>query len=141
MSKMDSKMTISLKELSQVLVVVRIFASQEEQILTTVKNLFASPEVIKESEFHEEPTSSINHLCQSMEETKDSWTISIGEKSLEPEIEEHSPCLSTNLVCILETNHPQEDNQVNHGMIMEHFQSGTHEEVNQEHHDYIEHWF
>ena len=74
-----------------------------------------------------------------MEETKDSWTISIGEKSLEPNTEECLTCISTNLVCIPETNHPQEDNQVNHGMIMEDFQGGTHEEVNQEHHDYIEH--
>ena len=116
-----------LEEISQILAVARISSSQEEQILTAVKNLSASLEVIKESEFHEDPKASTDHLCQSMEETKDSWTISIGEKSWELETEERLTCLSTNLVCILETNHPQEDNQVNHGMIVEDFQSGTHE--------------
>ena len=108
----------SLEELSQILAATGISSSQEEQILIAVKNLSASPEVIKEPEFHEEPKASTDHLCQSMEETKDSWTISIGEKSLEPKTEERSTCLSTNLVCIPETNHPQEDNQVNHGMII-----------------------
>lgn len=131
----------SLEELSLILAATSISSSQEEQILTAVKKLSAPLEVIKEPEFHEEPKASTDNLFQSMEETKHSWTISTGEKSLEPKIEERSTCLSTNLVCILETNHPQEDNQVNHGMILEDFQSGTNEEVNQEHHNYIEHWF
>ena len=100
------------EELSWILVAAEISSSQEEQILTVVKNLSASPEVIKELEFHEEPKASTDHLCQSMEETKDSWTIYTGEKFLEPKTEERSTFLSTNLVCIPETNHPQEDNQV-----------------------------
>ena len=74
-----------LEELSRILVASRISPSQEEQILTAVKNLSTSPEVIKELEFHEEPKTSTNHLFQSMEETKDSWTISIGENFVEPE--------------------------------------------------------
>jgi hypothetical protein len=129
----------SLEELSRILAVAGISSSQEEQILTVVKNLSTSLEVIKEPEFHEEPKASTDHLCQSMEETQESWTISTGKKSLESKTEECSTCLSTNLVCIQKTNHPQEDKQANHGMIIEDFQSGTHEEVNQEHHDYIEH--
>ena len=59
----------SLEELSQILAVAGISSSQEEQILTAIKNLYASSEVIKEPEFHEEPKVSIDHLCQSTEET------------------------------------------------------------------------
>ena len=61
-----------LEELSWILAATRISSSQEEQILTAVKNLFASLEVIKEPEFHEEPKASTDHLCQSTKETKDS---------------------------------------------------------------------
>ena len=90
----------SLEEFSRILAVAGISSSQEEQILTAVKNLSASLEAIDEREIHEESKASTNHFCQSMEETKDSWTISTGEKSLEPKTEEHSPCLSANPVCI-----------------------------------------
>ena len=115
----------SLEEISRILATTRISSSHEEQILIAVKNLSASPEVIKEPKFHGEPKASTDHLCQSMEETKDSWTIST--RALEPKTEECSTCLSTNLVYIPGTNHLQEDNQANHGMIIEDFQSGTHE--------------
>jgi hypothetical protein len=46
-------------------------------------------------------------------------------------------CLSPDPVCIQETNHLKEDDL--RGMIEEDMQSGLNEEVNQEHHDYIEH--
>ena len=54
-TEIDSKMIMSLKELSQVLVVARILisSSQEENILTVVKNLSTSPEFIKEPKSHE----------------------------------------------------------------------------------------
>ena len=122
-----------LEELSRILATAGISSSQEEQILTAVKNLSASPEVIKEPEFHEEPKASTDHLCQSMEETEESCTTYDGERPLEPEIEELLPCLSTNPVCI---NHSYLC-----GMIEENGQHCLNEEVDQEHHSYIESWF
>ncbi len=43
----------SLEELSQIIGATGIFASQEEQILTAVKNLSVSPKVIEEQQIHE----------------------------------------------------------------------------------------
>ena len=89
-----------LEELSRILAAAGISSSQEEQILTTLKNLSASLKVVKELEFHEEPKASTDHLFQSMEETEDSCTTYDGERPLEPEIEEFLPCLSTDPICI-----------------------------------------
>ena len=52
---MGSEVTISLRKLSQILVVVgiSIFSSQEEHILTEVKNLSTYQEIIEEPECHE----------------------------------------------------------------------------------------
>jgi hypothetical protein len=119
----------SLKELSQIIAAAGISASQEEQILTAVKNLPSSQEVVKEEEFHE----------QHQAEAKEPWTTFDGELSLEPEIEEFLTCLSVDPLCIQETNHLEEDYL--HGMIKEDIQSGPHEKVNQEQYDYIELWF
>ena len=44
---------IKILELSLILVAAGIFASQEDQILREVKNIYASPKVIEESEIHE----------------------------------------------------------------------------------------
>lgn len=77
-----------LEELPQILAVARISSSQEVQILTTVKNL--SLEVINELKSHEphlQEESPIDHLFQSIEETKETWTIPSGEKLLEPNLE------------------------------------------------------
>ena len=123
----------SLEELSRILTAAGISSSQEEQILTTVKNLSSSPEVIKEPEFHEEPKAYTDHLCQSTEETNDSCTTYDRERPLEPEIEDIFPCLSTNPVCI---NHSDLC-----GMTKEDGQHCLNEEVDQEHHSYIESWF
>ena len=60
---MDSKMIISLGKLTQILAVARISSSEEEHILTTVKNSYTSPEVKEES--GEEPEAS------TMEEIED----------------------------------------------------------------------
>jgi hypothetical protein len=90
--------------------------------LTTVKNISALQEVIKEEEFHE----------QQQEETKESWTTFDGEKSLEPEIEGSLACLSSDPLCIQETNQ----------QILEDLQGVTKEDIqNQENNDYIEEWF
>lgn len=42
-----------LQEISQILVTVGISTSQEEKILTTIKNISTLREVIKGEEFHE----------------------------------------------------------------------------------------
>jgi hypothetical protein len=52
-NKMDSKMIMSLEELSQILAAAGISSSQEEHILTIVKNLSTSPKDIEEPKFHE----------------------------------------------------------------------------------------
>jgi hypothetical protein len=132
----NSKMIKSLTELSQILAAVGISASQEEQILTIVKNLSASPKVIEEEEFHElhpqeDLKSFCNHSFQPIGETKESWTTFDGEPPLEPEIEEFLTCISPDPVCIQETNHLKEDDLC--GMIEGDMQSGLNEEVNQEH--------
>jgi hypothetical protein len=93
--------------------------------LKAVKNLPASREVIKEEKFNE----------QYQMEAKEPWTTFEDEHSLEPEIEEFLTCLSPDLVCIQETNHPKEEDL--HGMIEE----DPHEKVNQKRYDYIEQWF
>jgi hypothetical protein len=97
----NSKMIKSLTELSQILAAtgISISASQEEQILTIVKNLSASPEVIEEEDFHElhpqeDLEVSFDHPFQPIEETKESWTTFDGEPPLEPEIEEFLICIS-----------------------------------------------
>jgi len=109
----------NLKELSQILAAAGFSASQEEQTLTTVKNLSTSREVIEELDFHEpqppeELKSYNNHIFQSLEETEDLWTKSIGEKTLKLEIKEANK---------------------------EEMQHCPNEEMNQDHYDYIKHWF
>jgi hypothetical protein len=68
-----------------------------------------------------------------MEETEDSCTTYDGERRLEHEIEEFLPCLSTDPVCI---NHSDLC-----GMTEEDGKHCINEEVDQEHHSYIESWF
>ena len=77
-SEMDSKMMMSLKELSQVLarVGILISTSQEEKILTKIKNLSTSPKLIKEPKIYEPHSqddieSFTNHLFQIDEEIED----------------------------------------------------------------------
>ena len=125
----DSKMIKSLKELSQILAVVGISASQEAWILTAFKNIPASREVIKEEEFHE----------QQQEETKESWTTFDEDNTLEPDIREFLRCLSTNPLCIQETNNLK--GGYLHGMVEEDIHNYLNEEVNQGHHYHIEKWF
>jgi hypothetical protein len=91
-----------LQEISHILAVAGISASQEEHILTAVKNLVVSPQ-----EDLEVPSDS---YCQFVDETKESWIEFNAEKPLEPEIEEFLACLSTDLVCTPKTNHLEEDN-------------------------------
>jgi hypothetical protein len=64
-----------LEELSQILAVIGISTSQEEKILTSVKNLFASPKDIEEPKFHvphpcEDIEAFCNHPFRPIEETK-----------------------------------------------------------------------
>jgi len=108
-----------LKDLSQILATTGVSSSQEEQILTVVKNLSTSLEVIAEPDFydpqpHEELESSNNHVFQSLGETEDLWATSVGEKLLNLEIGEAK----------------EED-----------MQHCPNEEMDQDRYDYIKHWF
>jgi hypothetical protein len=129
-----SKEEMILQEISQILAAVgNISASQEEKILTTFRNIPALWEVIEDQKFHEK------HQEEDLEEIKQPWKTFDGEKTLEPEIEEFLPCLSSDPLCIQETN--QQIVEDLHGMTKEDIQSGGNEQVNQGHHDYIELWF
>ena len=52
---MNSKMLISMRELSQILAAagISISSSQKKHILKEVKNLSTSPEIIEEPQYHE----------------------------------------------------------------------------------------
>jgi hypothetical protein len=120
-----------LQELSHILAAAGISASQEEHILTAVKNLVVSPQ-----EDLEVPSDS---SCQFVEENKESWIEFNGEKPLEPEIEESLACLSADPVCTPKTNHLEEDNL--HSMVEEDIQCDLNKEEKQEYSDPIEIWF
>jgi hypothetical protein len=128
---MNSKVTISLEELSQILAIARISSSQEEHILTIAKNLSTSLEILEESRSYELQN---DFPCQNAKEAEKLWTTSSGEKSLRPEIEEFSTSISTDPLCTLEINHPEEEDL--HSMMKESI-----EIIVDEHQDYIEIWF
>ncbi|MCY6488027.1 hypothetical protein, partial [Actinobacillus pleuropneumoniae] len=75
-----------LGELSQILAGAGISSFQEEQILTIVKNLFASSEVIEEQQIHEPHPQEDLHPCNLVEETKESWITNNGKKLLKHEL-------------------------------------------------------
>jgi hypothetical protein len=128
---MDSKVTISLGELSQILAAARISSFQEEHILTIVMNLSTSSEMIKEPKSHELQN---DFPCQNEKEAEKLWTTSSGERSLIPEIEEFSTSISADPLCTSEINHPEEEDL--HSMMKESIEITV-----DEHQDYIEIWF
>jgi hypothetical protein len=69
-----------------------------------------------------------------VKEAEKLWTTSSGEKSLRPEIEEFSTSISTNPLCTLENNHPEEEDL--HSTMKESI-----EIIVDEHQYYIEIWF
>ena len=100
--KMNSKVTISLEELSQILATTGISSFQEEYILTIVKNLSTSPEILEESRSYELQN---DFPFQNAKETEKLCTTPSGEQSLRPEIEEFSTTISLDPLCTLEINH------------------------------------
>ena len=86
---MDSKVLISMRELSQILATVGISISQEENILITVESLSTSPGIEDETQSQELQK---DFLCKSAEEADILGITSEGEK---PEIEEFSTYLLT----------------------------------------------
>lgn len=76
-------MFLQEQELSQILAVVGMSTSQEEQIFIVSYNLSASREVIEEKQFHEpnlqQGDLEFDHPCHFVEETKESWTTFDGE--------------------------------------------------------------
>jgi hypothetical protein len=129
--KMNSKVTISLEELSQILAIVGISSSQEEHILTIAKNLNTSPEILEESRSYELQN---EFPLQNAKETKKLWTRPSGEQSLKPKIEEFSTSISADPLCTSEINHPEEKEL--HSMLKESIEITIHK-----HKDYIEIWF
>ena len=114
---MNSKMVISLEELSHILAAVGISHSHEEHILETAKNLSTSLETLEGPKFLELQK---DFPCQSMKEAEKLGTTSNGERSLSSEIEEFSTCISTDPSGTKEINHLKEEDMCK---------------------DYIENWF
>jgi hypothetical protein len=112
--KMNSKVTISLEELSQILATIGISSFQEEHILTIVKNLSTYQEILEESRSYE-----LQNDCpsQNAKESEQLWIASSGEKSLRPNIEEFSTSISTDPLCTSKINHPKEEDL--HSMMKE----------------------
>jgi hypothetical protein len=128
-----------LQEISQILATTgNIYASQEEKILTTFKNIPALQE-IEDQKFHEKqgdlevfPDSPY----ESREEIKNPWTTFDEEQTLELEVEEFPANLYPDPLC---KSQLFEDLQ---GMIKKDMQSNaTNEEDDQMSSDYIEEWF
>jgi hypothetical protein len=103
---MDSKVTISLGELSQILEATGISSFHEEHILTIVKNLSTSLKILEESRSYELQN---DFPFQTVKEPETLWTTSGGEQSLRFEIEEFSTSISTDPLCTLEINHLKEE--------------------------------
>jgi hypothetical protein len=128
---MDSKVTISLEELSQILAIVGISYFEEEHILTIVKKFSISLKILEEPRSYELQ----NYFpCQTTKEAKKLWTTYSGEKSPRPDIEEFSTSISADPLYTLEINHPKEEDL--HSMMKESI-----EIIVDEHQDYIEIWF
>jgi hypothetical protein len=89
-------------------------------------------EVIEEKKFHEKHQEYLG-------ETDKPWTTSDEEQTKEPENEEFLPCLSSDPLCIQETN--QQIVKYMNGMTKEDIQISVDEQANQGKHDYIELWF
>ena len=122
----------------------RIYASQEEHILITIKNISTSLEVIKEKNIHElhpqeDIKSTFEHLCQFSKNTKDSWVTFDEEQLLELEIEGFLEILSSSPLCMKNIIHLEE--KYMHGNIEEDIQSDPNGKMNLQHHDFIECWF
>ena len=103
-----------LQKLSQILAVAGISYFQEEYILTIVKNLSTSLEILEESRSYELQN---DFPCQTTKEDEKLWTTSSGEKSLRPEIKEFSTSISTDPLCTSEINHLEEEDL--HSMMKE----------------------
>jgi hypothetical protein len=93
---MNSKMTISLEELSQILATTEISSFQEEHILAVAKSVSTSPKILEESRSYELQN---DIPYQNVKEAENLWTTSGGEQSLRPEIEEFSTSISTDPLC------------------------------------------
>jgi hypothetical protein len=104
--KMNSKVIISLEELSQILETVGISSFQEEHILTLLKNLSTSSEILEESRSYELHN---DFAFQNAKETEKLWTTTSREQSLTPAIEELSTSISADPLCTSDINHPKEE--------------------------------
>ena len=79
-NKMDSKVLISMRELSQILATAGILIYQEENILTAVENLSTSPEITYKPKSQELQK---YVLCET---TKEADTLGITSEGEQPKI-------------------------------------------------------
>lgn len=125
----------SMKDLSEALTAIGILisTSQEYNFLKIVKNFSISPppqEVLEVSfDFPYKSSKDMNESC----------TIINGKNTHELEIKEFLTCLSADPEYNQETTHPKDKNW--RDMEEEDVQHGPNQEMNQDHHVYMEHWF
>jgi len=126
-----------LQKNSQILAVTEISTSQEDKILTIVKNIPKIQELIDNQKFHElHLEAPPDHPRQFIEDIGQPWTTSDGKQTVELETKEFPPCPFSDPLCIQEVNQ-----EYIYAIVEEDRQSGPNEEANQGYHDYIEHWF
>ena len=101
--KMDSKVLISMRELSQILAMAGISISQQKRILTTVESLSTSPKTINEPESQELQK---DVLCET---TKEADTLGITSEGEQPRIKEFSIYMTTNWLCAQTTAQLEEE--------------------------------
>ena len=119
---MDSKVTISMIEISQILVVVGIYCFQERHIFTSIKILSPSLDTTDIPSSRELQN---DFLCETAKEDDTLWIISKGER---PEIEYFSTYMTTTPSCAQKTAQPGEED------LYDIKKEG-------EYQDYIENWF
>jgi len=121
---MDSKVFISMRELSQILTKVGVSIStlQEEQILTEVESFSTSPKIADETQSQELQK---DFLCENAKEVD---ILEITSKGEHPEIEEFSIYMTTDSSCAQTTTQLEEENL--YDIVKE-----------REYQDYIKRWF
>ena len=119
---MDSKVTISLRELSQILVVAGNDYHQVKTILTAVESLSTSPEITYEPKSQELQK---DVLCET---AKEADTLGIASEAEKPKIKEFSTFKLIDPSCAQTTT------QIEEGDLYDIVKEG-------EYQDYIERWF
>ena len=100
--KMDSKVLIIMRELSQILAIAGILISQEEKILTAIESLSTSPEITDEPKSQELQK---DVLCET---AKEADTLGITFEGEKQKIKEFSIYMTTYRSCAQTTTQLEE---------------------------------